>query len=621
MQLRWLPKYLGHSWIAMTALDKKGNPTKDITLKKPPESKSKSKTMNMKGSKAALFGLPYLHPKLRRVVVCEGHWDVLALLSVGIEAVSSTTGAGTFREAWLDHFPQEIIVILCFDNDGAGRKGAEKVAKLIQRRRPDITLRIIRLPEDLGEGGDITDFLLRCRANGTDPIKALFALEEPYVFEDDEEKKSGEKEPEFEVRQIAAPEKPVTFQEWRDTIQRHFPDLVTAAEAGMSVIVQLLIRDVTNCFALVLVDVPSSGKTITINFFDEIPKLTYSTDTFTPASFVSNAANVKKEKLSEIDLLPRIRRKMFLLRDMATIFSARDDDLLKNLGILTRILDGEGLSTDTGVHGSRKLRGNYVFTLLAGSTPIPLRVWKAMGTLGPRLFFLGLHTKEKTEAMLVQQLRDKAYKRKELECRCITADFLRTLWSQYPEGIEWDTKKDDENILTIIARCAMLLARLRGQVIVYRDESNDEKGRGEFLYTAPVIEKPDRLNQCLYNFVRGHALAMGRTSLSTDDLEIVLRLTFDSAPGHRAPLFHKLLRQDGEVKTSDVMDLLGCTDTTARKEMRTLRILGICDEKEGEAEDCKTMFHITLKEDLKWFTSEECKRYLNDTGDVDSKSK
>jgi len=164
---------------------------------------------------------------------------------------------------------------------------------------------------------------------------------------------------------------------------------------GLSIISQILIKEISNPFALVLVDVPSSGKTIAINFFDRIPELTYATDKFTPASFVSNASNVKKEDLKNIDLLPKLKYKMFLIRDLATIFSKRDDDLNECLGILTRVLDGEGLNTDTGVHGQRQYVGEYLFMILGASTPLPRKVWKMMGSLGSRLFFLNLGSKKK----------------------------------------------------------------------------------------------------------------------------------------------------------------------------------------------------------------------------------
>ena len=101
--------------------------------------------------------------------------------------------------------------------------------------------------------------------------------------------------------------------------------------------VQLLLNDVFNPFALAIVDVPSSGKTIILNFFDGLPELTYTTDNFTAAAFVSHASNVKREDLDKVDLLPRIRYRTLVVRELGSIFGAKDDDLIKSFGILTRI--------------------------------------------------------------------------------------------------------------------------------------------------------------------------------------------------------------------------------------------------------------------------------------------
>src|SRR3989338_8185778 len=99
------------------------------------------------------------------------------------------------------------------------------------------------------------------------------------------------------IKKVERPERTVYFDQWRQTIEDNFPELLFPAEVSLSVVAQILIKDITNPFALVLVDVPSAGKTITINFFSEIDVLTYATDKFTPASFVSNATNVKREDL------------------------------------------------------------------------------------------------------------------------------------------------------------------------------------------------------------------------------------------------------------------------------------------------------------------------------------
>ena len=102
---------------------------------------------------------------------------------------------------------------------------------------------------------------------------------------------------------------------------------------------------------------------------------------------------------------------------------------------------------------------------------------------------------------------------------------------------------------------------------------------------------------------------MGRKRLSTEDLRLIILLAFDSAPGHRAPLFHELIRTGGTLKTSDVETFLRCSTPTALKEMKTFTILGVCDETES-SDTFDTSKHIKLKEDLIWFLSDECKEYL-----------
>jgi len=76
---------------------------------------------------------------------------------------------------------------------------------------------------------------------------------------------------------IDEPETQLDFKDWQTVISVNFPVYARPAEICASVIVQLLLNDVSNPFALALVDVPSSGKTITLNFFD-VPHLAYTTD-------------------------------------------------------------------------------------------------------------------------------------------------------------------------------------------------------------------------------------------------------------------------------------------------------------------------------------------------------
>lgn len=440
-------------------------------------------------------------------------------------------------------------------------------------------------------------------------LKAKFNFYREKELNKNSKTKKEISEPEKEIvgriKKIDKLERKLSFEGWQEIIKSNFPELLFPAEYGLSIIAQILIKEITNPFSLVYVDVPSAGKTIAINFFSEIDGLTYATDKFTPASFVSNASNVKKDKLAEVDLLPKLKYKMFLIRDLATIFSKRDDDLNECLGILTRVLDGEGFNADTGVHGKRHYVGEFLFMILAGSTPIPPRVWKMMGSLGSRLFFLNMGARDKSEDELADQITTLSHKEKEDICRSATKDFLFTLWKKYPNGADWDKQKDDRELIKIITRCAMLLARLRGIIQVWVEL--DSEGN-QYSYNPPVIEKPDRITQLFYNLCRGHALATSRNQISENDLKLIVELAIDSCQPIRAKLFRKLLAQNGSMKTSDIKTALNCSEPTALKEMTTLEILGVChitQDSSGEIGMPEKI--LNLNKEFGWFLSKECK--------------
>ena len=114
----------------------------------------------------------------------------------------------------------------------------------------------------------------------------------------------------------------------------------------------------------------------------------YYSDSFTPKSFVSHSTGVKKESLPEIDMLPRIKDKCLLAPELSPIFAKKDEVVMENLGILTRVLDGHGYQSDSGAHGRRGYSGEHMFTMIGAAVDIPHRVHKQLTNLGPKLFFL-----------------------------------------------------------------------------------------------------------------------------------------------------------------------------------------------------------------------------------------
>ena len=64
------------------------------------------------------------------VYLCEGETDALTLHSAGIKnVVATTTGAGSFDAEWVDQLSDVKMVIICYDSDEAGQKGAREVAR------------------------------------------------------------------------------------------------------------------------------------------------------------------------------------------------------------------------------------------------------------------------------------------------------------------------------------------------------------------------------------------------------------------------------------------------------------------------------------------------------------
>ena len=124
-------------------------------LAKDPEDQSNSpKMLASPRSHAALYGWEVLEKEPDRVVICEGEFDRLVLEAQGFSAVTSTGGALTFRPEWAPFLAVIPEVLICLDNDAAGRLGSERISRLVP------TAKVVTLPEDVGEGGDVTDFFV-----------------------------------------------------------------------------------------------------------------------------------------------------------------------------------------------------------------------------------------------------------------------------------------------------------------------------------------------------------------------------------------------------------------------------------------------------------------------------
>ncbi len=102
---------------------------------------------------------------------------------------------------------------------------------------------------------------------------------------------------------------------------------------------------------------------------------------------MSHASNQTSERLAKNDLLPKLKNKILVTKELAPLFRGRDKDLEERFSILIGVLDGEGFVSDSGVHGRRGVETAVVFNWLGATTPIPRQTHRLMSQLGTRLLF------------------------------------------------------------------------------------------------------------------------------------------------------------------------------------------------------------------------------------------
>jgi hypothetical protein len=156
-----------------------------------------------------------------------------------------------------------------------------------------------------------------------------------------------------------------------EVVGHHFPDVLDPLKAVLAVHAVGCLADNRQPITFILVGRSGAGKTMAIDFLmpadesDELGEWIYRSDKLTTASFVSHRADLTPEQLRQVDLLPRIRGKTMLSKELAPLFAGKRDELLERFATIASVLDGSGLLTDSGAHGRRgptlrSLRGSLV---------------------------------------------------------------------------------------------------------------------------------------------------------------------------------------------------------------------------------------------------------------------
>jgi hypothetical protein len=365
----------------------------------------------------------------------------------------------------------------------------------------------------------------------------------------------------------------------KKTIEEHFPGLWKPTEACLSVIALLLISDIVNCFLLVIVGPPACRKTTVLKWFSDT-QFTYSSDDFTPSSFVSHFASADEKELAKIDLLPRIKGKVLITAELLPIFDAPYETLMHNMAIITRLLDGQGYTSDSGVHGRRGYtgaEGEYVFHWLGAIAFVPHHLWKLLGNMGPRIYFYQFPKEVEKDAKELAKELQEDYKKKTTICKNAVHSYMNYLFNCHPTKIEWQKEKDSSSACEMISNFALLLCRLRGNVEIGHLNESDEESLN---YKQPIVEAPHRANQVLYNYARGHAVLNGRRHITSEDVILAAKVALNSANTDRVRLFEILINSNGIATTKQLKEQLNCSTPTTIQTMMALKILGLIEIKQ-----------------------------------------
>ena len=148
----------GKKWITIPVTDRDGH-VLFMKLRQDPFNSVEGQPKYMStGGEANIFNAQILKDKPDTLVICEGEFDCMVLHSLGIPAISSTAGGGTFKSQWFDQldFVRELYVLM--DNDDAGRDFTRLIMLSFEERGTNSSVMAVTLPPEVGDHGDVTDF-------------------------------------------------------------------------------------------------------------------------------------------------------------------------------------------------------------------------------------------------------------------------------------------------------------------------------------------------------------------------------------------------------------------------------------------------------------------------------
>jgi hypothetical protein len=374
-------------------------------------------------------------------------------------------------------------------------------------------------------------------------------------------------------QQAAATISHSTLADVEKLVNLHYAGLLPSVKCGLAVFGAMSLQGRTKPLAVVFETTSGYGKSAIVQMFfptegSALTRYSYRCDKFTPKSFVSHVAGTPESGISKIDMLPQIKGKVLLTKELSPIFRGRDDDLNETFAILIPILDGKGFTSNSGSKGRRGYEYDIVFNWLGATTPLPGHTYRLMYQLGTRLLFWEVPSIVPDENALFEYAKRDDISVGEIESQKAVNSFLIAYFNRHPVGsVAPDSISIPDEQVREIARWAQFVANGRREI---RYEKN---GKDYEPISASKPEGPYKIVNYFKELARGHALIHDRLQVESEDVELVGHAAISSIPGHLRPIVSGL-RQNGQVSSSECEGICNVTRPTARRYLLEASLLG-----------------------------------------------
>jgi len=361
----------------------------------------------------------------------------------------------------------------------------------------------------------------------------------------------------------------IAWEYFIDIVMLNYADLVLHFEAALSVCAILGLPKLWRPFSLIFEGPSGAAKSTVMNVIlgtssKEVQDRLYRSDKFTPAAFVSQAANVSKKDLAKIHLLPRIKNRILLTPELGPTFRGKPQEVEDRWATVARVLDGRGLRTDSGTQGRQGFEGDFPFCWIGATTYLPSAAFAAMANVGNRVFFFDTHPPRPTLADLTRVAMRGGSGENESACSNACDSLLYHYFTQHygdhPESPILCPEIGQE-AGQFLSSAAWSIARLRAT------------GIPEYEY---------RIVEALSELARARAAIQGHTQVQPFHLAIIRHIVASACKLDLRAAMSIALRYES-ITATELQDLLKCTRDTALKRMEDLAKTGVFHLFKGRA--------------------------------------